>query len=385
MEENIEFEKEQMDEEGNLVGYIEKKEKMAVTEKAKLGEAVVKKENSKQEREMAQEEIIDLEDELEALEKEIQQMDEDLVNEKVNEIQLQQEVTDKIEEASKSKEELRDIKSNFISENDRMELKLAEAEKELEEESHEMMQDQLRIHLIKESPFCTVLVKPTSETSQFALKVTDSTQPEIDMLENKEVFYNQLVCMDKCSMTFDHMVTPEMIKYFTIQEESKEELKISASVEYLVKHMQTLLSFIMREEREFLPAVSDQFSADQRKIMKEAPFRHRKLMLIFYCFDDINHLKEILTVLLSSINNKTCNPNLADLGGFIDISLTHPSKKLDCELLVRICDTSEDLTKLIKEAKKDKKMLLSVYSQADKSQSSEHLVSLFNIQKTKTT
>ena len=180
-------------------------------------------------------------------------------------------------------------------------------------------------------------------------------------------------------MTFDHVVTPEMIKYFTIQEESKEELKISASVEYLVKHMQTLLSFVMRGEKEYLPVMSDQFSSEQRKIMKDAPFRHRKLMLVFYCFEEITLLKEILTVLLSSINNKTCNPNLADLGGFIDISLTHPSKKLDCELLVRICDTSEDLTKLIKEAKKDKKMLLSVYSQADKGHSCEHLVSMFNV------
>ena len=145
---------------------------------------------------------------------------------------------------------------------------------------------------------------------------------------SKETFFSCINITQgskQLSLKFDHVVTEELINHYTIDHQRKcNEIQISSTVEYLVKHMQQMAAFITRKPFAYLPPMDtyQPVSKAEKRAIESAPTNHRKLMIVFYKFVDVEMLKEILTVFLSSLKKDSCLPNLNKLGGFIDVVLS---------------------------------------------------------------
>ena len=103
-------------------------------------------------------------------------------------------------------------------------------------------------------------------------------------------------------------------------------------------------------------------------------------MVVFYCFSNVTLMKEILTVLLSSIKNEKCDENLDQTGGFIDLTM-FTEEKVKCMLKVRITESKDELIQLVKEAKKDGNSLVNVYTYAKEDSDMGHVQGLQKIMK----
>ena len=74
---------------------------------------------------------------------------------------------------------------------------------------------------------------------------------------SKETFFSCINITQgskQLSLKFDHVVTEELINHYTIDHQKKcNEVQISSTVEYLVKHMQQMAAFITRKPFAYLP------------------------------------------------------------------------------------------------------------------------------------
>lgn len=226
--------------------------------------------------------------------------------------------------------------------------------------------------------------------TSYKLQALDSQNPGYDLAMSKETFFSAITIQNgskQLSLKFDHVVTDDLIHHFTIDHQSKsDEVQISSTVEYLVKHMQQMAAFITRKPEAYLPPMNtyQPISKAEKWAIENAPNNHWKLMIVFYKFTDVEMLKEILTVFLSSLKKDSCLPNLNKLGGFIDVVLSKKDNT-ECQLFIRITDSSKELTQLVKSCKENQDTLANIYTVADQSQSVKHLEPLHQLLKTEIT
>ena len=85
------------------------------------------------------------------------------------------------------------------------------------------------------------------------------------------------------------------------------------------------------------------------------------MTIIFYCFSNVRLLKEILTVLLSSVQKTECDENLDQTGGFIDVTM-NSEEDIKCLMKVRITESKDELIQLVKDARKESNSLVNIFT-----------------------